>query len=89
MLSVGARVHLVWLELRVVTRQRPLRITYTYRFVMIRLDYYGMYGYCFYETNLVKHVPEYDVMVLCCYTVVVFRKQSFNLVCRNRGEIYC
>ena len=34
---------------------------------MIWVDYYGMYGYCFYETNLVKHVPEYDVMVLRCY----------------------
>ena len=39
----------------------------TYRFVMIRLVYYGAYCYCFCETSLVKHVPEYDVMVLRCY----------------------
>ena len=40
---------------------------YIYRFVMIRLDYYGTYGYCFYGSSLVKHIPEYNVMVLRCY----------------------
>ena len=30
-------------------------------------DYYGTSGYCFSETSLVKHIPEYDVMLLRCY----------------------
>ena len=38
-----------------------------YRFVMTRLDYYGMCGNFFFETSLAKQVPEYDVMVLRCY----------------------
>ena len=47
-----------------------------------RLAYYGTYDYCFYETSLVKQVPEYDVMVLRCYVihaVVLFSIQSFNV----------
>ena len=35
---------------------------YIYHFVVIRLNYYGTSGYCFYETSLVKHIPEYDVV---------------------------
>ena len=38
-----------------------------YRFVMTRFDNYDTYGYCYYETSLVKHVPKYDVTVLRCY----------------------
>ena len=46
-----------------------------------------MHGY---ETSPVKHVPEYDVMVLRCYvtvhTVVVFRMQSYNIFCENHRQ---
>ena len=36
-----------------------------FHFVMIRLDHVGTYGYCFYETSLIKHVPA----TLLCYTL--------------------
>ena len=40
---------------------------YCYCGMMMRPHYYGTCGYCLYETSLVKHVPEYDIMVLRCY----------------------
>ena len=77
--------HMQSYSLLEVTQRIRLITVCIYRFVMIRLDYYGTYGYCFYETCLVKHIPD---MTSWCYvamshTVVDFHIKSFNSHCNG------